>query len=346
MRADSIHFSERLGTLSRAQLQAALDRFALGKLIEARAAQGGHFGQNVFLSTDSGEWVLRGAPHWFRGGPHPTWQFAKERWFADRIHERTSAPVPWPYLVETSSDIFGWAFALMPRLPGERAEAAKKSLPLGEREPIARAMGAALTELHQLRAPAAGDYDPELDAIRPDTSLRSCALRALDDTLSKALATPRILDREDVAWIDAIVREADDALGVPAEPCCVHLDYHHGNVNVARAAGDWRVSGIFDLMTCEFGDGEQDLARPISVFAAEDRPLVPAFLDAYRARIPLRPGARERFRLFMLIDRLIIFGFGRRVQKWFSEADRFRDFARFFVDLDSQLEVKRPSDPA
>lgn len=342
---DSIQVSERLGTLSRAQLQAALDRFALGKLLDARAPVGGLFGQNVFLSAESGEWVFRGAPHWFRGEPHATWQFAKERWFAERIHAETSAPVPWPYLVETSTEIFGWGYALMPRLPGERAEEVRKSLSLEERRAIARAMGVALAELHRLRGPASGDYDPELDAIRPDTSLRSSTLRALEDTLGKARAEPPILDREDVALIDAIVRDADAALDVPAEPCCIHLDYHHGNLNVAREADGWRVSGIFDLMTCEFGDGEQDLSRPISVFALEDRPLLPAFLDAYRALRPLRPGARERFRLYMLIDRLLIWHYGRRNRVWFSETSRFQDFARFFLAFDSQLEVKPPADP-
>jgi hygromycin-B 7''-O-kinase len=342
---DSMQFSERLGTLSRAQLQAALDRFALGKLLDARAPAGGLFGQNVFLSSESGEWVFRGAPHWFRGKPHATWQFAKERWFAERIHAQTSAPAPWPYLVETSGDLFGWAYALMPRLPGERAEDVAKSLPLDDRRAIARALGAALAELHRLRGPASGDYDPELDAIRPDTSLRSSALRALEDVLGKSRAEPPILDREDVALIDASVRDADAALDVPAEPCCVHLDYHHGNVNVERAAGAWRVSGIFDLMTCELGDGERDLARPISVLALTDPPLVAAFLDAYRALRPLRAGARERFRLYMLIDRLLIWQYGRRNRVWFSETSRFRDFVGFYLGFDSQLEVDPPPRP-
>jgi hypothetical protein len=66
--------SERLGPLTRAQLQAALDWFDLGRLIDVRATTSGLFGQNVFLTAESGEWVLRGAPHW-------PWQFAKERFY-------------------------------------------------------------------------------------------------------------------------------------------------------------------------------------------------------------------------------------------------------------------------
>ena len=340
MPEDSTRYSERLGALSRAQLQAALDRFALGKLLEVRAPAGGLFGQNLFLTAESGEWVFRGAPHWYRGAPHPTWQLAKERWFAERIHRETAAPAAWPYLVETSSDLFGWAWALMPRLPGECAQFARHTLSPDERLAFARSMGETLAELHSLQASAPGDYDPDLDAIQPDTSLRSYALRVLDGCRERALAPPSTLEAADLAMIERVVRETQDALDVPVVPSCIHLDYHWGNLNVARRDGTWQVSGIFDLMTCEFGDPEMDLARPVAVLATDDRPLLPAFLDGYLARRPLRPGARERFRLFMLIDRLIIWSFGRRTQKWFGPDARFRDFARLFLDLDSQLEVK------
>jgi hypothetical protein len=27
-------------------------------------------------------------------------------------------PVPWPYLIDPTPDIFGWSFVLMPRMPG------------------------------------------------------------------------------------------------------------------------------------------------------------------------------------------------------------------------------------
>jgi len=50
--------------------------------------------------------------------PHYPWQFPKERLIARLLHERTRAPVSWPYLLDPSDDIFGWSYALMPRLPG------------------------------------------------------------------------------------------------------------------------------------------------------------------------------------------------------------------------------------
>ncbi|MBI2759933.1 MAG: hypothetical protein HYX51_00705, partial [Chloroflexi bacterium] len=44
-------YSERLGVLTPEQLQAALDRFNLGRLLDARPATGGLFGQNVLLTS-------------------------------------------------------------------------------------------------------------------------------------------------------------------------------------------------------------------------------------------------------------------------------------------------------
>ena len=47
-------YSQRLGVLTAEQLQAALDRFDLGGLIDARPAPGGLFGQNVLLTSTKG----------------------------------------------------------------------------------------------------------------------------------------------------------------------------------------------------------------------------------------------------------------------------------------------------
>jgi hygromycin-B 7''-O-kinase len=104
-------YSERLGVLTREQLQAALDRFSLGRLLDARPASGGLFGQNVLLTSTEGAFVLRGHPHLSR-------QLDRECYFARRLHETTDVPVPWPYLIDPTTDTFGWAYAIMPRLPG------------------------------------------------------------------------------------------------------------------------------------------------------------------------------------------------------------------------------------
>src|SRR5207249_4234797 len=92
---------------------AALDGFGLGRLIAAEPVASGNWGQNCFVISTEGEFVLRGAPHY-------AWQLLEEQFFARLLHAHTRAPVPWPYYVEQSSELFGWSYAVMARLPGEQ----------------------------------------------------------------------------------------------------------------------------------------------------------------------------------------------------------------------------------
>ena len=75
-------YSQRLGAISDAQFQAVASRLSLGRFVGAQPTVGGLFGQNVFMTTTEGEFVLRGAPHWVNGAPNDRWQFTKEAFFA------------------------------------------------------------------------------------------------------------------------------------------------------------------------------------------------------------------------------------------------------------------------
>src|SRR5437870_5571176 len=111
-----IVYSERLGAIRDAQFAVACVRAGIGAFLKAEPTTAGLFGQNVFVTTSNGEFVLRGAPHWVKGPNDKAWrredrwQFTKERWFAQQLHERTKAPVPWPMLHDEASDIFGWPY--------------------------------------------------------------------------------------------------------------------------------------------------------------------------------------------------------------------------------------------
>src|SRR5437588_5050060 len=104
-------YSPSLGSISTEQFQAALDRFNLGTFVHAEPISFGFSKRNIFLTTTKGEYIFRGAPH------HPQ-QFLAEQFFARQLHERTCVHVPWPYLVDPAKDIFGWGYAIMPRMPG------------------------------------------------------------------------------------------------------------------------------------------------------------------------------------------------------------------------------------
>src|SRR4051794_20759680 len=104
-------YSERLGAIRDEQFAAACLRLGVGRFLKAAPTTSGLFGQNVFVTTSDGEFVLRGAPHWVKGPGdvewrrEDRWQFTKERWFAQQLHEKTNVPVPWPMLHDETNDI-------------------------------------------------------------------------------------------------------------------------------------------------------------------------------------------------------------------------------------------------
>jgi hygromycin-B 7''-O-kinase len=128
-------YSARLGEISASQFQAALDCFDLGIFVQAEPIPFGIFGQNVFLTSTKGAFVLRGDPHF-------PWQFPTEQFFVQQLHEHTHVAVPHPYLIDDSTDIFGWSYVIMPRMIGLQVTnpQVKKTLNAEDRMGIARAV--------------------------------------------------------------------------------------------------------------------------------------------------------------------------------------------------------------
>ncbi len=346
-------YSQRLGMISDDQFQAALDRFSLGRFVRAEAIPFGNFGQNVFVSSSTGEHVLHGDPHFW-------WQFPTEQFYARQLSERTSVPVPWPYLIDPTPDIFGWSFVLMPRMAGLQLAdlQVKERLGLADRLGIAEALGENLARMQQLTWPITGRYnavsntveplelvselawpfppasDPQLASMKPTiipyservkANLRHQMLRARK---SNEAATTS----QDIAWVEERIAEAQDALDEPFEPCLVMEDYKEGNLVVTQREGRWRVSGVFDLMQCHFGDGEVDLARQIGEYLNEEPSLAAAFFAAYRRLKPLRPGFAGRFPIYMLLDRAILWAFFQsNGLRWWPEQWTFRDWASQYI---------------
>lgn len=316
-------YSERLGILRGEQLQAALDRFGLGVLQDAEPAPGGLFGQNVFLRSTRGEYVLRGSPH-------SDWQLPKERLTARLIHEHTRIAAPWPYLLETSPALFGWSYALMPRLPGVIP-------PVGRPESgsaCAAALGEGLARLHALRDEGAGAYDLANDAFLPwPTPHGQRVVDGLHQWLGWCREAREGCIRDaDEAWIASVVAGARGALDEPFEACFVHHDWKPNNALAEQVGGTWRVTGVVDLMEGYFGDGEEDLVRTIGQLAQLGRTHVARFTEAYGAARPLRPGFAERYRIYQLVDRLVYWQYGQKHRVWFSEDQELRTFAEPLVE--------------
>lgn len=322
-------YSDRLGTLGGEQLQAALDRFDLGRLVVARPAAAGLFGQNVLLESTRGRYVLRGCPH-------SEWQLDKERFFARLIHERTRVPSPWPYQIEHSSEIFGWPFAIMPRLSGEPIgdPDLRDSFSRAEQLELAGALGEGLGELHAIEWPHAGEFDLASGTIAPlAIDLADWILEQARERLARCCVASGATTSEDVAWILEELARGEGALREPLAPGYVHHDYTEGNTVATRDSSGWRLSGVFDLMEGYMGDPEADLVRSIAQLSLRNLECGRRFVAGYRSRRELRPGHLERFRVYMLIDRLVLWEYGQRNRVWFEQGTSFRDFARWFVEL-------------
>ncbi len=323
-------YSQRLGVLTVDQLQAALDRFDLGTIVDARTVPGGLFGQNVLLTSSNGAYVLRGAPHY-------DGQFEKERYFSRVVHERTQAHAPWPFLIERSTEIFGWSYALMPQLPGEHLSdpAVQRALMPHERVTLACAMGEYLALMQAATWDTPMTYDHAADDLRPfDRPFADWFVADARDWLARCRAASSETTQGDVDWVDSIIGRARAALAVPFDPVLVHTDYKDGNVVAERTSGGWRVNGVFDLGEAYIGDGEYDLARAACeyhLFARAES--VQAFVAAYTAARPPRAGFAERLALYIVADRLILWEYGQRNRIWFKEGVSFREFAEPYVSL-------------
>lgn len=99
-------------------------------------------------------------------------------------------------------------------------------------------------------------------------------------------------------------------------------DYKDGNMCVTKNRGKWRVTGLFDLMEARFGHQLEDLPRQYAAYLDAQRPdLVSAFLSGYG----LTDGDLGLFNCFMVIDRLIVWEYGVRAGKWWSDDETFSD---------------------
>lgn len=321
-------YSERLGAISDAQFQRALDHLDLGQLRSARAVPFGLFGQNVFLSTSRGEFI-------FRGAQHGDWQFSKEVFFARLLAERTTAPVAWPQWLETSPEIFGWPYIIAPRLPGLALAdpAVIANLSKDDRLQIARAQGETLGALQALTWEPAGDFDFATGAIVPFEGghighLIGEVRRHVTDADKSGSLTPG-----DHAWIEGVLGEA--ALVTDAGPAVyLHNDFSLNNILVERRDGGWAITGVVDLMTSTLGGGEADLCRQAANYLDQDPALTRALIGAYRGAGGGGPDAQSFAPLYVVYERLLLWEYFTRPPQradW-TAGKTFSVWARRYVE--------------
>ena len=140
----------------------------------------------------------------------------------------------------------------------------------------------------------------------------------------------------DVEWVEEVIEQAKDALDNHFQPCFVMEDYKEANVVLTNVQGRWSVSGVFDLMEGSFGDGEADLSRQVSIYVEEEPSLVREFVQGFITNKPLRAGFTERFPIYMLHDRLIVWEYVQRTHTvWWDEQLPFRQWVERYISADA-----------
>jgi aminoglycoside phosphotransferase (APT) family kinase protein len=301
-------YSQRLGAITDDQFDSALRRAGLGTFVSAEPAPGGLFGQNVLLISTTGEHVFRGAPHWWKGQVNDAWQFPKEQLYARLLAEAAKVPVAWPQHLDAARDLFPWPYLIMPRLSGISLEdpRARAGLSDADHAQMARAIGMGLAGLQALTWDFAGDFDPDTGRIAPFEGGFG-AYVATDIAAQVRAAGTRLTD-QDRAWIEA--QSATAAAGADGPAVYLHCDYSIGNVLFARRESGWAVSGVFDLMTSEFGDGLADTVRQACRYLAGRAPLARAFMEGWRDAGGV--GAYDRLPAYVVRERLLIWEYFSR----------------------------------
>ncbi len=273
-----------------------------------------------------------------RGYPH-TGQLSTEHYFCERLHRDTDVPVPWPYLLERDPTLFGWEYAIMPRLPGVMCGVPEiwNGLSHEDHLGIAAAMGSALARLQAPRWPVWGHLDETVGGVVGHSMpYRRHIVDGIEDQLRESREASDATSEEDVTWLLNEVEKRSQALDVPFEPSFVHHDYKRGNSLVqCNGASGWRVSGVFDLQEAHAGDGEADLSRTAWELARLNPELMRTFVRAYCELRPPRAHFLERFAIYSLRDRVVIWLYGQRNQMWFPEGLTLRQWLEPL--LESQL---------
>lgn len=345
-----MEYSKRLGPITPKQFQAALDHFGLGQFIRAEPIPFGLFGQNVFVTSTKGQFVLRGAAH-------SDWQFPKEQFVARLLHEKTSVPAPWPYLIGTDEAVFGWkyGYAILPRMPGLQLANPEvlKTITMKDRKDIAYTIGENLREVQKVEWPSSGQYDLKTKTIKAfNSGFENWLVDELRQLVQKSLSYNDKTTEADKAWIEHIIQAAEEALKEQSKSVLVLHDYKEANLTVQKQGDHWKVSGVFDLMEALIGDGEFDLVRQLADYIEldDDLALAKSFLDGYQKTAPLRPLAYPRLSLYMVYDRTVIWEYFHRPENlgnvtkwWYGELSAREWMGSYLAKLEELLQDQSAS---
>lgn len=266
----------------------------------------------------------------FRGNPFFDWQFPRERAAARLLHERTSVPAPWPYHYDPSPDLFGWPFAIMPRLVGRDLWNAPESDEIA----LAEAMGQMLVRFQEATFDAAMEFALAADDfVSLPGGERTWLTERIQHNLELSMAASGRTFDGDAEWVRSLIAASERSTTGWTPSCLVHGDFTVNNVVALKSPSGWEITGVFDLMTARVGSFEADLCRQFALHKWRSPAAGAAFLEAYFALRPPRAGYRDRVPLLLLEERLTLWEWMQRTRPdWWTSDIGFRDWTEPVLD--------------
>jgi len=330
--------SNKLGEIEQASLQKALHDFNLGTLMDYKRTDEGVMGQTLLIRSSEGEYILKGNPLY-------AGQLQEEQFFVEQLRTHTNIPVPDPYLLHEDTDILGWSYAIMPRLPGIHLHdpSLQASLSQEDQEKIATMLAHSLAELHRWKVPDAGEYDPVAKQIVPFAGKYLDWLYGTIHHWLQDAAKYSVITDEDIQWVDEQLKNAESAFQSMPVPGFVMGDFKVENFVIQRngdsLASDWEISGLFDFTTAYFGDGTADLTKMTAMYVRKGQPeLAKQFLHGYREVVFAADTERyqhfaTRLRVHLLYQRILLWGECKATGRVTWAADMpFADWAAQYMD--------------
>lgn len=263
---------------------------ALGRQCRARSATvltGGCWNRVIAVRYEGGvpDLVLKISAH--AKAPDIVREHSVLRFFA----EKTTMPVPRPYLVDDSCTLIPGTYLVMERLPGDTLLALWGTLTAPQRSAVAAEIAEHVVGLHRSRSAGFGGVELEegaREARWPEFWLPRFR-RVLDESRREGQLSPSFLDR-----VERASSRFDALLDIGPGSTLTHYDIWSGNVMVEVAGSQARVSGFIDV------PGHwADYAREISfmeMFGLGDE----SFRARYRAAHELDPGFELRKAIYNL----------------------------------------------
>jgi len=291
----------------------------------------------VFLTSTKGEYVFRGRPFYNE-------QFDVEKFAVENLREKTNVTTAYPYIIDNDTDIFGFKYAIMPRMSGiQTMNGGTLILDLSkdERLKIARAMATALAEMHKLTFELV-KYQKDADLFTPPNMLQEYSAHAelTIGRIANEIEDLIEIKSDDIKYINDIIMKNKDSLLIPFEPRFLMGDFKEDNVLFSNDNSEWKVCAVFDFAMSHFGDCEKDLSRICAMYIDEDEmdknaSLTKEFVNTYIKLNPPREKFLERLKLYMLEERKGIWWWAKTQNRaWWDKNMNFTEWLAPYLNVD------------